>query len=81
MEVGILEAKNRLSELVERAVCGEPVIITRRGEPMVTLVPARRRPSRAELQQVVDEVAAMRRTLPPYTEEEYRRDREEGRPE
>ena len=30
--VGIFEAKNRLSELVERAARGEEIVITRRGE-------------------------------------------------
>lgn len=37
--VGIFEAKNRLSELVERAARGEEIIITRRGEQVARLVP------------------------------------------
>ena len=81
MEVGILEAKNRFSELVERAAAGEPITITRRGEPMVALVPARRKPTRTELEALMQEVRESRKRLPPYTEEQYRRDREEGRRE
>ena len=38
-EVGIFEAKNRLSELVERAARGEEIVITRRGKPVARLVP------------------------------------------
>jgi prevent-host-death family protein len=37
--VGIFEAKNRLSELVERAARGEEIVITRRGEQIARLVP------------------------------------------
>jgi prevent-host-death family protein len=36
------EAKTQLSKLVERAERGEEIVITRRGEPAVRLVPARR---------------------------------------
>ena len=37
--VGIFEAKNRLSELVERAARGEEIVITRRGEQVARLMP------------------------------------------
>jgi prevent-host-death family protein len=36
------EAKTQLSKLVERAEGGEEIVITRRGEPAVRLVPAQR---------------------------------------
>lgn len=39
--VGIFEAKNRLSELVERAGRGEEIVITRRGEHVARLMPPR----------------------------------------
>lgn len=35
------EAKTQLSRLVERALDGEEIVITRRGEPAVRLVPER----------------------------------------
>ncbi len=37
--VGIFEAKNRLSELVERAARGEEIVITRRGQQVARLMP------------------------------------------
>jgi prevent-host-death family protein len=39
VHVGIFEAKNRLSELVERASRGEEIVITRRGEEVARLMP------------------------------------------
>ncbi|HEX9462740.1 MAG TPA: type II toxin-antitoxin system prevent-host-death family antitoxin [Alphaproteobacteria bacterium] len=40
MKVNILEAKNRLSQLIKAAQAGEEVIIANRGEPVARLVPA-----------------------------------------
>lgn len=42
MQVNVLEAKNRLSQLIKAAEAGEEVIIANRGEPVVRLVPANR---------------------------------------
>jgi prevent-host-death family protein len=42
MQVNILEAKNRLSQLIKAARAGEEVVIANRGQPMVRLVPAER---------------------------------------
>jgi prevent-host-death family protein len=33
----VAEAKNHLSDLIDRAVAGEPVVITRHGHPVVEL--------------------------------------------
>ena len=38
MEVNLLEAKAKLSELVQRSVAGEEVIITKAGEPLVRII-------------------------------------------
>jgi prevent-host-death family protein len=38
---GVAEAKNQLSKLIDRALAGEGVLITRRGEPVVELKPVR----------------------------------------
>lgn len=46
MEVGIREAKNNLSKLVEAARDGEEVFLTNRGERVAQLLPAPKRPSR-----------------------------------
>jgi prevent-host-death family protein len=40
MQVNILEAKNRLSQLIRSAQAGEEVVIANRGKPVVRLVPA-----------------------------------------
>ena len=37
----VAEAKNRLSELIDRAVAGEAVTITRHGHPIVELKPVK----------------------------------------
>jgi prevent-host-death family protein len=47
-EVGVFDAKSRLSELVERALAGEPVVITRRGVTVVRLVPVEPGADRAQ---------------------------------
>lgn len=39
MQVNILEAKNRLSELIKSVQAGGEVVIANRGEPIVRLVP------------------------------------------
>ena len=39
MRINMLEAKNRLSELVRAARAGKEVVIAKNGEPMVRLVP------------------------------------------
>lgn len=40
--VGVHEAKTHLSRLLERVAAGEEITITRRGEEIAYLVPARR---------------------------------------
>lgn len=42
MQVNILEAKNRLSQLIKSAQAGEEVVIANRGEPVARLVPTGR---------------------------------------
>jgi prevent-host-death family protein len=37
----VAEAKNQLSQLIDRALNGEGIVITRRGRPVVTLKPVR----------------------------------------
>ena len=40
----VAEAKSQLSKLIDRALDGEAVVITRRGEPVVELRPVRPAP-------------------------------------
>ncbi len=57
-DVGVFEAKTRLSELLERVAAGEEFTITRRGQPVARLVaPGRLAPEQirrtiGELQQL-----------------------------
>jgi prevent-host-death family protein len=39
MQVGMHEAKTKLSQLVERAESGEDIVIARNGKPVARLVP------------------------------------------
>lgn len=40
----VAEAKNKLSQLIKRAVEGEDVVITSHGQPVVELRPVKRQP-------------------------------------
>jgi prevent-host-death family protein len=42
MRYSVAEAKNNLPKLIDRALAGEEVTITRRGEAVVTLTPERK---------------------------------------
>ncbi len=56
-EIALFEAKNRLSELIDRVQAGEAFVITRRGKPVARLGS----PQADEgLAQAVDAVAALR---------------------
>ena len=46
MEVNIHEAKSRLSQLIERVLNGEAVVIAKAGKPVAQLVPIRKTPKR-----------------------------------
>ena len=58
-KVGLFEAKQKLSELVERAASGERIGITRRGKLVASLGPA---PSdRSDLQEIFEEFEKIRK--------------------
>jgi prevent-host-death family protein len=38
-EIALYEAKNRLSELIDRVLAGEEIVITRRGKAVARLTP------------------------------------------
>ncbi len=44
--VNVYEAKTQLSRLIDRALAGEDVVISRAGKPMVRLVPVPTKPAR-----------------------------------
>ena len=61
----VAHAKEQLSKLIDEALAGESVVITRHGKPVVELhsleTAALKRPS----QQLIDEIAAEARKLAP----------------
>lgn len=48
-DVGMHHAKTHLSQLVERALAGEEIVVTRRGKPAVRLTPVEAVDDRASL--------------------------------
>lgn len=63
--VGIFEAKNRLSELVERAARGEEIVITRRGEQVARLMPPRVPDALGQAQALAGRIRRSRAGQPP----------------
>jgi len=63
MTIGIFQAKQKLSELVERAAQGEEIVITCRGKERARLVSANVQPKRT-VQQIFDSLARVRMKLP-----------------
>jgi prevent-host-death family protein len=63
MTVGIFEAKQKLSELVERASQGEEIIITCRGKERARLVGVTAK-GRRSLKEVFDSFGRVRMKLP-----------------
>jgi prevent-host-death family protein len=57
--VGLAEAKNKLSELIDRVANGEEITITRHDQAIARLVPALR-PSHAEARRAVEALRAHR---------------------
>ena len=64
-KVQLFEAKARLSELVDRAMAGKEVVITRRGRAVARIVPARPSGRRREVERyaIVDEIEAFAKTV------------------
>jgi prevent-host-death family protein len=60
--IGLFEAKQKLSELVERAGEGEQIGITRRGKLTAMLVPARKE---VDLREVFADIERLRKRAKP----------------
>lgn len=63
MEIGIFEAKNRLSELVAAVEDGGMVVLTRHGKPVAQLVPYQP-DRRAAARQAMDDILRARAAQP-----------------
>lgn len=80
MKVGVLEAKNQFSALADRAAAGEEVIVTKRGEPYVKIVPVERRHDPEEIKAAFRRVRErLREEGVTFTQDEVRQLRDEGR--
>ena len=81
-EVGTFEAKNKLSELLDRVERGEHVVITRRGKPVAELKPIQQKrdveKARAAMRRIRELAKEM--NLGPFNWEEWKKLRDEGRP-
>lgn len=80
-EIGLFDAKNKLSSLIDRVESGEEVVITRRGKPVAKLVPTDggrdREKAHAAAQRIRELAKEMK--LGPFDWEEWKRYRDEGR--
>lgn len=54
MRISVTDAKAQLADLVRRAEAGEEVVLTRRGQPSVCLVPFRTAPDRKARRAILD---------------------------
>ena len=67
VQVNILEAKNRLSQLIRSVQAGQDVVIANRGEPVARLVPATEPPAKPDVGSAADILGWLRtHRLPPY---------------
>jgi len=64
-KVGLFEAKQKLSELVERASRGERIGITRRGKLAAEIVPARNERDTTTINEIFDNIEKIRRRAKP----------------
>ncbi len=80
-EIGAFEAKNKLSELLERAEHGEEIVITRRGRPVAKLVPLDGGHDREKAREAMRRIRTLAEemNLGPFDWEEWKRYRNEGR--
>jgi prevent-host-death family protein len=59
--VGAFEAKTYLSKLLDQVEAGETIVITRHGEPIAELVPARSRRQAAATSALIGEIRQSRK--------------------
>jgi prevent-host-death family protein len=66
MRISLTDAKAQLTELVRLAEAGEEVMLTRHGQPVVYLMPVKRKLTPEERGRILDEVmrAAAGKALP-----------------
>lgn len=79
-EIGIFDAKTRLSELISEVEAGASMTLTRRGRPVARLVPVPRQPERSNaLSRLKTLGAEVRTNSGGISADEIRQWRNEGR--
>ena len=80
-EIGTFEAKNKLSELLDRVERGEEITITRRGRPVARLSPILPGFDREKARRAVEGIRRLAKEmrLGEFDWEEWKRYRDEGR--
>jgi len=64
-KVGLFEAKQKLSELVERASRGERIGITRRGKLAAEIVPSQSEPDTSKIKEIFANIEKIRKRAKP----------------
>ncbi|MCH7918996.1 MAG: type II toxin-antitoxin system Phd/YefM family antitoxin [Planctomycetes bacterium] len=79
--IGMFEAKTHFSEIVDRVVReGRPITITKRGEPVVEITPAKTRSSKIMTRkQAIAALKKLRAEVPTLNQEQIRALIDEGR--
>jgi prevent-host-death family protein len=80
-EIGLFDAKNKLSALIDRVERGEEVVITRRGRPVAKLVPMKTKAGSKEALEAVRRIRQLAKemNLGPFDWNEWKSYRDEGR--
>ncbi len=80
-EVGVFEAKNKLSALLDAVEAGAEITITRRGHPVARLVPMLPALGSERARQAAQGIRALARKMPhaPVSWPEWKQYRDEGR--
>ena len=65
-KIGLFEAKQKLSELVERAERGERIGITKRGKLRAEIGPARPEQPEVDLKKIFADIEKIRRKVKPH---------------
>jgi prevent-host-death family protein len=80
-EIGAFDAKNKLSELLDRAERGEEIVITRRGKPVARLMPIGSNRDVASARAAAHRIRKLgqKMNLGPFDWEEWKKYRDEGK--
>ena len=79
IRIGLFEAKQKLSELIQRAAAGEEIVITRHGHPAAVLRGVREAGDAERAREASRRIVARRKRLAPVTAREIRGWIAEGR--